>query len=214
MTGEEVLKWNAELKDEKDLTLQNELIEYFELRNLGTKVKRMSKGMKQKLGLICAFMNNPETLILDEPTSGLDPLMQDKFVRLIRKFKSQGKTILMSSHMFNEIEKTCDKVAIIRSGHIVSVFDLKEIFEGAEETFAITFQDQKEQETFVNNKEVKVEGNIVTITIAREHVDELIKELSQYHIAKFIEVKKTLEDVFMNFYSTKKEGNANVNEII
>ena len=75
MNGEEVLKWNKELKHVDDLSFQNELIEYFELRHLDTKVKRMSKGMKQKLGLICAFMNNPEILVLDEPTSGLDPLM-------------------------------------------------------------------------------------------------------------------------------------------
>ena len=210
MNGYEVLKWNAELKNIKDLTLQNELIDYFELKNLHTKVKRMSKGMKQKLGIICAFMHNPDTLILDEPTSGLDPLMQDKFVRLIKKEKEKGKTILMSSHMFNEIEKTCDRVAIIRAGNIVSIFDLKEIFDGEEETFEITFKDEKTAKKYAKNKDnVIVEGNAVRITIIRHDVDDFLKGINKYEVIKLIEVKKTLEEVFMSYYSSKNKGDDN-----
>ncbi|MCR5491440.1 MAG: ATP-binding cassette domain-containing protein [Bacilli bacterium] len=205
MTGEEVLKWNASLKNVHDLTAQNELIEYFELRNLKTKVKRMSKGMKQKLGIICAFMNDPKILVLDEPTSGLDPLMQDKFVRLVKREKDKGKTVLMSSHMFNEIEKTCDRVAIIRSGHIVSVFDLKEIFDSDDETFDAVFKTQAEAKSFAKGRQATVEGNEVRVTIARGEVDGLLKDLGKYEVVRFSEVKKTLEQVFMNFYSTQNE---------
>ncbi len=205
MTGEEVLKWNASLKHVGDLTLQNELLDYFELRNIKTKVKRMSKGMKQKLGLVCAFMNDPEVLVLDEPTSGLDPLMQDKFVRLIKKEAAKGKTILMSSHMFAEIEKTCDRVAIIRGGEIVSVFDLKEIFDGEEETFEILFKSESDAEKFGKREGAIVSGSTVCVTIKRAEVDSLLKALGKFDVLRFVEVKKTLESVFMNFYSTGSE---------
>lgn len=109
MKGLEFIKYMAELRGLKDYNKMNELIKYFELNTKG-KIKKMSKGMKQKIAIVCAFMHNPDILILDEPTSGLDPLMQNKFVELIQKEKKEGKTILMSSHSFEEVEKTCDKV--------------------------------------------------------------------------------------------------------
>ena len=93
------------------------------------KIKKMSKGMKQKLGLVACFMHDPLILILDEPTSGLDPLMQKKFVDLILKEKTKGKTILMSSHSFEEVERTCDRVGIIKEGSLVvieNILNLKE----------------------------------------------------------------------------------------
>lgn len=205
MNGVDVLKWNRELKKVEDTTFQNELLDYFELRHLETKVKRMSKGMKQKLGLICAFSNNPDILVLDEPTSGLDPLMQDKFVRLIKRFKAEGKTILMSSHMFNEIEKTCDRVAIIKSGHIVSLFDLNDIFNGEKEKFNVRFAQKSEAKAFAEGKSATIDGADVGVTIKRDEVDIMLKELAHYKIVSFTEVKRTLEEVFMNFYSTNQE---------
>ena len=170
----------------------------------------MSKGMKQKLGIICAFMHDPDTLILDEPTSGLDPLMQDRFVNLIKKEKAKGKTILMSSHMFNEIEKTCDRVAIIRAGQIVSIFDLKEIFDGENETFEITFKDENAAHKYAENKDnVMVNDSVVRITIIRHEVNHFLKEINKYEVIKFIEIKKTLEEVFMSYYSFKNKGDGN-----
>ena len=83
-----------------------------------------SKGMKQKVGIVVAFMHDPDILILDEPTSGLDPLMQNEFVNLILEEKKRGKTILMSSHIFEEVEKTCNRVGIIKQGKIVSIEDI------------------------------------------------------------------------------------------
>src|SRR5699024_571357 len=96
------------------------MLERFEL-DPKVKIKKMSKGMKQKLGIVAAFMHDPEVLILDEPTSGLDPLMQNRFVELIAEEKKKGKTILLSSHMFEEVERTCDRIGIIRNGKLVTV---------------------------------------------------------------------------------------------
>ena len=86
--------------------------------------------MKQKIGIVCAFMQDPKLLILDEPTSGLDPLMQNKFVELILQEKKRGKTILMSSHSFEEVEKTCDRAAIIRGGKLAAVEEMERLRTG------------------------------------------------------------------------------------
>lgn len=100
----------------------------------------MSKGMKQKVSLICAFMHKPEILILDEPTSGLDPLMQQKFIDLIKQVKSEGRTVVLSSHIFQEIEKTCDRVAIVKNGRIVLNIDMNEIKYHENKTYEIVFE--------------------------------------------------------------------------
>ena len=92
----------------------SEMIERFEL-DPKDKIKKMSKGMKQKLGIVSAFMHDPDILILDEPTSGLDPLMQNRFIELMAEEKEKGKTIFLSSHMFEEVERTCDRIGIIRN---------------------------------------------------------------------------------------------------
>lgn len=104
MSGEEFLRFMARYRNMQDSGRTQELLERFELRPTGA-IRRMSKGMKQKLGIVAAFMHDPKVLILDEPTSGLDPLMQNAFVELIQEEKQRGKTILMSSHMFEEWKK-------------------------------------------------------------------------------------------------------------
>jgi len=125
MNGQKLIEQIAKMRN---VTLEraNELCEYFDI-NPKNKIKRMSKGMKQKIALVLAFMHDPEILLLDEPTSGLDPLMQEKFCDLVLREKERGKTILLSSHIFNEVEKTCDRVMIIKEGRIITEVDMKNI---------------------------------------------------------------------------------------
>lgn len=104
----------------------NDLIERFELDPI-MRIGRMSKGMKQKVALVCAFMGAPRVLLLDEPTSGLDPLMQERFVELLSEERRRGTTILLSSHMFPEVERSCNRVAFIRAGHIGRVASMSEM---------------------------------------------------------------------------------------
>ena len=113
MTGIQMIEFIAEMKKMKDLSRAKELMERFELDPKG-KIRKMSKGMKQKIGIVCAFMHDPDVIILDEPSSGLDPLMQNIFIDLILEEKNKGKTIFMSSHIFEEVERTCDRTAIIK----------------------------------------------------------------------------------------------------
>lgn len=136
MDGDEFLQFMQKMRKNKDITRQKELSDLFELDPRG-KIKRFSKGMKQKLGIVSAFMHDPDIYVLDEPTSGLDPLMQNRFIELILKEKARGKTILMSSHVFEEVEKTCDNVIIIKDGRIVEKSDIQTLKNAQRKGFVI-----------------------------------------------------------------------------
>lgn len=214
MKGMEFIRWNAELRGCGNLDKAHWLIEMLDLKNADSKVKRMSKGMKQKIGIVCAFMHDPDILILDEPTSGLDPLMQNVFIELVREEKRQGKTILMSSHMFPEIEKTCDRTAIIRSGRLSTVVDMADIEKSQHKEYKIKFRIQGESSRFAKEQfdfaEVSREKNRVKVRIDDSDINRLIRTLSMYDVRYVSEVKQTLEDYFMHFYEkeqmAKQEG--------
>lgn len=200
MTGTEFINFIAKLRNMNDFSKMKNLIDFFELDPKG-KIKKMSKGMKQKVGLVTAFMHNPKTLILDEPTAGLDPLMQNKFVELIKKEKSEGKTILMSSHSFEEIEKTCDRVGIIKSGKIVAVSTVSDLTKTKRKTFDITFSNSDELSSFLqeNFNVVSSNGNNVRVSVSGD-INPLIKSLSKYNVTSLDNVKLSLEEVFMGYY--------------
>ena len=120
LTGDGFLRFMANMRGMADLGAAGELKELFRLDGR-QRLRKMSKGTRQKVGLVCAFMARPDLLLLDEPTSGLDPLMQSRFVELLLREKARGATILLSSHMFEELERTCDRVAILRAGRLAAV---------------------------------------------------------------------------------------------
>lgn len=148
MTGDAFLKFVAEMKQMKDLSYMKELCDFLELNPKG-RLRRMSKGMKQKIGIIIAFMDHPEILLLDEPTSGLDPLMQNKFVELIQKEKQNGTTILMSSHMFEEVENTCNRVVMIREGQLIADENMDTLLRKRNRICTITFDSKDDLLSFV-----------------------------------------------------------------
>lgn len=204
MSGNEMIKFIADMKNLKDLSRAHELMELFELDAKG-KVKKMSKGMKQKIGLICAFMSNPDVVILDEPTSGLDPLMQNKFVDLILEEKKKGKTIFMSSHIFEEIEKTCDRTAIIKEGKIIAIEDMKTLKDKRLKSYIITFNSKDDVDEFKqkNYNITNIVQNTVTVDI-KSNLSILLKDLSSLNV-KDLDVKtQTLEDIFLHFYGGDK----------
>ena len=122
------------------LSYAQELLDYFEINpNIG--IRRMSKGMKQKIGIVSAFMHNPDVLLLDEPSSGLDPLMQNCFIELIEKVKAEGKTVILSSHIFEEVEKTCDRIGMIRNGKLIKEVTIEELRHSQLKTYKIEFED-------------------------------------------------------------------------
>lgn len=172
----------------------------------------MSKGMKQKIAIISAFMHKPEILILDEPTSGLDPLMQKKFDKLVDNFKKENKTIFMSSHIFGEIENNCDKVGIIKNGKIVSEVEINDIKNNSEKNYEIKFSKNDDYNNFVSSKKWNIvnknnETKILTIFILNAEVDNFLKEISVYKIDYFKELPFDLEKYFIKYYEKEIEFN-------
>ena len=204
MSGIQFIKFIADMKGIKDFSRAKELINIFKLDPNG-KIKKMSKGMKQKIGIVCAFMNNPDILILDEPTSGLDPLMQNEFHNLILSEKEKGKTIFMSSHNFDEIERTCDRTAIIKDGYLVAVEDMKILSQSKSKSYIITFL-TKEMALEFAKEEFAVKdilGNKVTVTI-KGNIKSLIGTLDKYEIIDLDVKTQTLEELFMHYYGGEK----------
>lgn len=155
--------------------------------------------MKQKVAIISAFMHNPKILILDEPTSGLDPLIQTEFVNFINEQKNQGKTILMSSHMFEEIEKTCESVIIIKNGEIVAKEDINILKSSKNKAYTIISDDVSILVNLGYNIK-NISSNIFNIYVKEDDTDKFIKDLSKLNV-KSIDIKSQgLEDVFLDFY--------------
>lgn len=208
MNGDEFLKFLREMRGMKDSKRQDELLEMFELSPKG-KIKKFSKGMKQKLGIVAAFMHNPEVLILDEPTSGLDPLMQNRFVELIENEKKLGKTILMSSHIFDEVERTCDNILIIKDGRIIVKSDVMTLKNSQRKGILLKPESMSlASEILMNAGFITTQSNQDTldIVVTGETIDRFIKTVSQFKVLNFDIKTQSLEDVFMQYYG--KEGGA------
>lgn len=206
MNGDEFLRFMCEMRGTKDTTRQKQLVDMFELDTKG-RIKRFSKGMKQKVGIVTAFMHDPEVLILDEPTSGLDPLMQNRFVELILEEKKKGKTILMSSHMFEEVERTSDTVLIIKDGRLVKQSDVQSLKESQRKCYILKPKNLGEAYGVLTSAgfEVKnAEEDTLEVFIKREGVDRFLKTVSQFTVQNLDVKSQSLEDIFMHFYN--KEG--------
>ena len=209
MQGMEYIQFIAQLRGMKDDTRMKELIEMFELNPTG-KIRKMSKGMKQKIALVTAFMDSPEVIILDEPTSGLDPLMQNRFVDLILEEKKKGTTILMSSHIFEEVERTCDRTAIIRQGEIVDTVDMAELSKIRNQVYTVTLASEEQAVKLSKQPELtiqSVEGATVKLLVNNNVADSL-KILAQYEPVDLQVATQSLEDVFLHYYGKGEEKDA------
>lgn len=204
MTGIGFIKFISEMKGIKDFSRARELIDMFSLDPNG-KIKKMSKGMKQKIGIVCAFMNNPDIIILDEPTTGLDPLMQNKFLNLVLSEKEKGKTIFMSSHIFDEIERTCDRTAIIKEGCLVAIDDMKTLSGSKHKSYAITFLTEEMASGFTKEGfEVKeIDKKQVTVSV-KGKIMPLIHALNKYEVTGLDVKTQSLEELFMHYYGGEK----------
>lgn len=180
MTGTEFLQFMAKYRKIGKDNRQRELTRRFDLDPKG-KIKKMSKGMKQKLGIVAAFMHDPDILLLDEPTSGLDPLMQNCFIELIAEEKKRGKTILLSSHIFEEVEKTCDRIGIIRQGKLVVTDTVETLCERHVRSYTVTLETENLASAFAKDFGGVCDGAMVTV-----------------------KAKQNLEEIFMHYYESGK----------
>ncbi len=200
MTGMQFLKFMASMRKMTDFSKMEQLISFFELDPHG-KIKKMSKGTKQKIALVCAFMHDPQVLILDEPTSGLDPLMQNKFIELILQEKARGKTILMSSHSFEEVERTCDRIGIIRAGRLVAVETVAALKRAQRKTYIVTFDNNNSASLFAeeNIHVVSIHNNVVHVVVHGE-MNAFIAAMAKYDVVSIDVETSNLEDLFLQFY--------------
>ena len=198
-TGISFLKMQAELHGLKDLTYANELISRLAL-DPRANLKRMSKGMKQKTALVAALMTDPEIIIMDEPTTGLDPLMREQFIEIIKEQHRRGKTILMSTHVYEEVEDICDRVILLDYGKIIDIAELKKVANPEVQEFKISFANEEETKRFLARKceyPCKASGSTkITIHIPRSEVPEFMRILADYQIAYIDEVHDTLARYF------------------
>lgn len=189
-----------------DFSYAEKLFSFFEI-DPNTGMKRMSKGMKQKIGIIAAFMHDPDILLLDEPTSGLDPLMQNRFIELVEQEKMNGKTIILSSHIFDEVEKTCDRIGMIRNGKLIQEVTVDELRHSQFKTYKIELLDTLSFEKLKQaypNAEHKEKHKQMIISINDSEINHLLSVLSTCHVAFLKEEKHTLEEYFMKFYGGDK----------
>ena len=207
-TGTIFLKSQAEFLNIKDMSYANQLIERLQLDPTAN-LKRMSKGMKQKTALVAALMKNADIIVLDEPTTGLDPLMRVAFLDIIKEEHKKGKTIFMSSHMFEELEDTCDRVVLIDKGHIIDIADMKKIKNPTFKVFKIEFNNEKDYEAFLmeNYKIIRKQPKYhqVTIEIKTEATGELLMVLSKYDLKFVSEIPYTLERYFQKIIKEKQQ---------
>ena len=214
LTGWEFIRMMQSMQKTENKARLNELLEIFELADaeLRGETKRMSLGVKRKLAVVTAFMSDPEVLILDEPTSGLDPVMQENFIKFIHEEKERGKTILLSSHIFFEIDSTCDRIAIIKDGKIVSEFIADDLKHASLKYYSIGFKDEQSTIKFVEGGKKlktfsvdKTEGNKVNVSFEDNDLNAVIALASDLGATEFSNRRESLEDYFMKFYKEDKD---------
>lgn len=207
-TGIDFLKCQAEFLGLTDMRYANTLIERLQL-DPRANLKRMSKGMKQKTALVAALMNDAPIILLDEPTTGLDPLMRATFLDIIKEEHRRGKTIFMSSHSFEELETTCDRVALISDGRIVDVCSMDAITHRPQKEFKIEFTDDADYRRFGKEGYEIIRRqepyHQVTIRLNATETPRLLHTLKDYRVKFISELPYTLERHFKQILLTEKE---------
>lgn len=208
-TGTAFLTGRAEFLGVRDMSYADELIKRLQL-DPRAPLKRMSKGMKQKTAIVAALMADPAIIILDEPTTGLDPLMRDAFLEIIRDEHKKGKTIFMSSHMFEELESTCDRVALISNGRIVDTADLDSIRNPKKREFKIEFANEDDYRAFkaLDFEIVRDQQKYTQVTVAlpAARINDLFSELMGRNVRFIAEVRYDLDRYFREKLGRSKEA--------
>ncbi len=179
----------------------SELAERLEL-DLSRPVRTMSKGNKQKVGVVQAFLHQPDLLVLDEPTSGLDPLMQQEFLAMVREARANGQTVFMSSHVLAEVQQSADRVGIVRDGQLAAVERVESLGRRAVRTVEIHFADPVQEAEFAalpGVSDVTVSGPVLRCTVDGR-LDPLVKAAARHDVVDLLSSEPDLEETFLSFY--------------
>ena len=211
-TGRQILIYLGNLRGGVPFERVTDLAERLQL-DLDRKFREYSKGNKQKVGLIQAFMHEPNLLILDEPTAGLDPLNQQVFFQMAAEARRQGATIFLSSHMLSEVEHTCDRVGIIREGRLIRVGQVRDVI--SEKHYRIELQlsvpaDEEIMRAFaalpgIDEMEAMPEQSVLRF-VAHSSMDSVIKLAAHYPVTSMTSHEPTLEEAFLSYYGSSVDN--------
>ncbi|MFG2100718.1 ATP-binding cassette domain-containing protein [Micromonospora echinaurantiaca] len=205
-TARELLTYLGNLRGGVPRTRIEELADRLDL-DLGRRIKGLSKGNRQKVGVVQAFMHEPELLILDEPTSGLDPFLQQEFLSLVREARAGGRTVFMSSHVMSEVQQTADRVGIIREGRLVTVARVEELREQAVRKVEIHFADPVAAAEFADLpgvSEVSVTGSTLRCRLDGR-ADALVKAAAGHTVVGLLSEEPDLEEIFFGYYAREED---------
>lgn len=201
MTGRQFLNYMSDLQPASNANNLNKLVKRL-TANLSRPIHELSKGNRQKLGLIQAFMHQPDVLILDEPTSGLDPLMQEQFFEMVNEAKSRGAAIFVSSHNFAEVQRMCDRVGFLHAGELVAEKTLEDLATKAAHTLKLTFADTAPVAELKRLPRVKVtshDAHHLSVSLEGE-LTPLFKVLARHHVTRLEQQEVNLEEEFLHLY--------------
>ncbi len=201
MSGRDFLTYIGNLRGEGGSVAARELSDRVDL-DLSRRISDLSKGNRQKLGLVQALMHRPELVVLDEPTSGLDPLVQQEVYRLIDEIKAEGVTIFFSSHVLSEVERVADRVGIIREGRLVEVEQLEALRQKAVRTFEVVFEETPNAAEFENLDGVRsasVHGNTLHCQVIGS-IDAVVKAVAGHTVRNLVSHGADLEALFLDYY--------------
>jgi ABC-2 type transport system ATP-binding protein len=210
MTGTNLLQYMASLRGGVSLEFAEELAERLDC-DLSRPIRTLSRGNKQKIGLVQALMHQPELLVLDEPTSGLDPLVQHEFYKIIAEASAAGQTVFLSSHNLPEVERVCHRAGIIREGRLIAIEEIASLKERALRRLEIHFEGAVEKSAFrvvPGIRNLQWENSIMRCEIMGS-LDPLIKTLAQYNVTNLISHEPHLDEIFMAFYGEGSEKDVN-----
>ena len=202
LTGRQLLEFVAALRGSVTLAPAEALAERIEValdRPIGT----LSRGNRQKIGVVQAFAHEPDLLVLDEPTSGLDPVSQRTFRLLVREATTRGAAVLLSSHVLGEVQRVADRVAIVRDGRLVTIEPMRDLEAKALRVIEIRFGEPVHSEAFANLpcvRNIEVEGDLLRASVAGS-VDALVKAASRFTVESISGHEADLEDVFLAYYT-------------
>jgi ABC-type multidrug transport system, ATPase component len=201
LTGKQTLEYFANLRGGVDRAYQASLIERFEL-DPSRRFREYSKGNKQKVGVVIALQHRPELLVLDEPTSGLDPLVQQTFFSTLRETVADGATVFLSSHILSEVEKSCNRVAIIRDGRLAKVDTVEALRDLAHHQVELRFSGPvpaAEFEALPGVSEVTVDDHVLRMRVSGA-ITPVVQAAARYELLDFVSREPSLEETFLAQY--------------
>jgi ABC-2 type transport system ATP-binding protein len=201
LTGGQTIEYFANLRGGVDTLYQQDLIARLDV-DTSRKFREYSKGNKQKIGLIVALQHRPDLLMLDEPTSGLDPLVQQTFYDVIREAKAEGRTIFLSSHILSEVEKTCDRVAIIREGRLIKVDRVDALRDLAHHQVELRFAGEVPVGAFAalaGVSDVVQDDHVLRMRVFGS-IAPVVREAARYELLDFVSREPSLEETFLSMY--------------